>query len=204
VAAPIASKEAHLFKASCFPVHHLCPPLNAARSLEGPRQLPAPHARGQGILAHLGGWRQGACAASRTQSCKQAQPSEEAQWPQKKTTEHSVGLSTGARGRGKVSSRARSMTRWVHRSSVAMLALSPIFVPHYVWYHRSRSCSLRADTRREAEQGRRQGSPLPTVIGGRRAAEALEPAHQREGAMPRKGEAPNRRSQAYLVMLCTG
>ena len=42
------------------------------------------------------------------------------------------------------------------------------------------------------------------VIGGSRAAEALEPAHQREGAMPRQGEVPNRRSQAHLVMLCTG
>jgi hypothetical protein len=54
------------------------------------------------------------------------------------------------------------MTRGVHRSSVAMVALSHIFVPHYVRYHRSRSCSIRADTRREAEQGRCQGSPLPT------------------------------------------
>jgi hypothetical protein len=45
---------------------------------------------------------------------------------------------------------------------------------------------------------------LYSVSGGSRAAEALEPAHQREGAMPRKGEAPNRRSQAHLVMLCTG
>src|SRR5262249_42106746 len=26
----------------------------------------------------------------------------------------------------------------------------------------------------------------------------------REGAMPRQGEAPNRRSQAHLVLLCTG
>jgi hypothetical protein len=31
------------------------------------------------------------------------------------------------------------MPRWVHRLSMATVAWSPIFVPHYVWYHRSRS-----------------------------------------------------------------
>jgi hypothetical protein len=42
------------------------------------------------------------------------------------------------------------------------------------------------------------------VIGRSRAAQALEPALRREGAMPRKGEARTVRSQVSMVVLTTG